>query len=142
MLAIVFDKMGKKNLAEEELQAVLKRAPDNAAANNTLGYIWAEQGKNLEEAVRLIEKALKKEPENGAFIDSLGWAYYMMGKYKQALVKLKEASEREEDPIIFDHLGDAYVKLKKNKEAKKAYLKALELDPEMEKVEEKLKQLE
>jgi len=142
MLAIVLDKMGKKEQAEEELKEVLKRSPDNAPANNTLGYIWAEQGKNLEQAVRLIEKALASEPENGAFIDSLGWAYYMMGKYKKALLKLKEASEREHDPVIFDHLGDVYLKLNKKKEAQEAYLKALDLDPDMEKVREKLERFE
>jgi predicted Zn-dependent protease len=142
MLAIVFDKLGKKHLAEEELKKVLQKKPDHPEANNTLGYIWAEQGKNLEEAVRLIEKALAREPENGAFIDSLGWAYFMMGKYREALLKLKEASEREQDPVIFDHLGDAYLKLSNRKEAKKAYLKALELDPDMKTVMEKLEQLE
>jgi len=141
LLSMVLDKMGKKEEAEAELKIVLKKEPDNAVANNALGYIWAQQGRNLEEAMRLIEKALAKEPENGAYIDSLGWVYFQMGRYKRALSKLKEASQREEDAVIFDHLGDAYRKLKKEKEARKAYKRALEIDPEAEGVKEKLESL-
>ena len=69
------------------------------------------EGQNLDEAVQLIAKALEIEPENGYFIDSLGWAYYQQGRYPEALRELQRAVERaKDDPVIFDHLGDAYAK--------------------------------
>ncbi len=73
--------------------------------------MYAERGQNLDEAIQLIEKALEIEPENGYFIDSLGWAYYQQGRYPEALRELKRAVERaKDDPVIFEHLGDAYAK--------------------------------
>ena len=73
--------------------------------------MYAERGQNLAEAVDLINKALALEPDNGYFIDSLGWAYYQQGKYPDALRELKRAVDKaKEDPVIFEHLGDAYIK--------------------------------
>src|SRR5262249_1710976 len=45
--------------AEEQLRLILTADPDDATANNDLGYQWADQSKNLEEAERLIRKALE-----------------------------------------------------------------------------------
>src|SRR5437762_11982877 len=74
--------------------------------------MYAERGQNLDEAIQLINQALAIEPDNGYFIDSLGWAYYQKGRYPEALTELKRAAEKtkEPDPIIYEHLGDAYLK--------------------------------
>ena len=45
--------------AEEQLQIVLKADPDNATANNDLGYLWADQGKRLVEAEQMIRRAIE-----------------------------------------------------------------------------------
>jgi tetratricopeptide (TPR) repeat protein len=44
--------------AEEQLQLILKADPDNATANNDLGYQWADRNKNLAEAEQMIRKAI------------------------------------------------------------------------------------
>jgi tetratricopeptide (TPR) repeat protein len=51
---------GAKQLAksEEQLQLILKEDPDNAAANNDLGYLWADQNRRLDEAEQMIRKAI------------------------------------------------------------------------------------
>jgi len=85
---------------------------------------------------------LEKEPQNAAFIDSLGWVYYQQGRYEEALEKLKEAASKMDDPVIFDHVGDAYYKLNDKENALKYYEKALEMDPEKEEIKEKIKKLE
>ena len=65
------------------------------------------------------------DPENGYFIDSLGWAYYQQGSYAEALRELQRAVEpAKEDPEIFDHLADAYLKNGKVEEAIEAWEKA------------------
>ncbi len=38
--------------------------PDDPGPNNDLGYLYAEQGKNLEKAESMIRKALQEEPES------------------------------------------------------------------------------
>jgi len=137
-LAMVYEKLKEPEKAMNELKEILAISPDHAPANNALGYFYAERGENLEEAIELIERALAKEPGNGAYIDSLGWVYFKQGKFKKALEKLKEASEKLVDPIILEHLGDAYWKLGKKKEARDAWRRALSLDPESESLKERL----
>src|SRR5262249_3122830 len=83
------------------------------------------------EAVKLIGKALELEPENGYFIDSLGWAYFQQGRYPDALRELKRAVEKakEADPVIYDHLGDAFAKNGLKEDAGGAWEKSRQLDP-------------
>ena len=49
-------------------------------ALNSLGYMLAERGDRLDEAVQLLQRALKIDPENPSYLDSLGWAYFQQGK--------------------------------------------------------------
>ncbi len=42
----------------------LRQDPDDATVNNDLGYLYADQGKNLEKAEGMIRKALAEEPDN------------------------------------------------------------------------------
>jgi len=104
--------------------------------------MYAERGQNLDEAVSLIGKALALEPDNGYFIDSLGWAYYQQGKYPDALRELKRAVEKaKEDPVIFDHLGDAYAKNGFEEDALAAWEKSLSLDPSSDGVKQKVQEV-
>ncbi len=46
---------------------------------NYLGYMLADRGIRLPEAVKLIRKAVDLDPMNGAYLDSLGWTYFRNG---------------------------------------------------------------
>jgi tetratricopeptide (TPR) repeat protein len=131
---------------EQEARQVLRRAitldPNFADALNYLGYMDAEDGTNLEEAKALIERALALDPENGAYVDSLGWVSYQLSEWDEAIRLLERASQLlDSDPIIFDHLGDAYFKRGDVEHAEAAWQKALELDPTLEAVQRKLDSL-
>jgi Flp pilus assembly protein TadD len=92
---------------------VLDEFPDDPGALNDLGYLWTEQGKNLQWARQMIQKAVDSEPENAAYLDSLGWAYYQLGQYAEAVQWLEKAAAGDEpDGVILDHLGDAYWKVR------------------------------
>jgi len=108
---------------------------------NSLGYIYVEQGYDLDEAIVLIKKALEIDPENGAYIDSLGWAYFKKGMIEEALVELERAINVLPDPEIYDHLGEVYYKMGDNKKAQENWQKSVELrdDPT---VKEKLNKLQ
>jgi tetratricopeptide (TPR) repeat protein len=78
---------------------------------NYLGYMLADKGLRLPEALDMIRKAVKAEPMNGAYLDSLGWVYFKMGDNEQAEEYLREAVDRDQtDPTVHDHLGDLYEK--------------------------------
>lgn len=97
--------------AEEQFRKVLAADPNNAPALNYFGYMLADRGVRLEEAVTMVRKAVELDPQNGAYLDSLGWAYYKLGQYALAEENLMKAIERMgTDPTVHDHLGDVYEK--------------------------------
>ena len=65
---------------EAELEILFRQHPDDPTVNNDLGYLYAEQGKNLEKAESMIRKAIEDEPENSSFLDSLGWVPVQAGQ--------------------------------------------------------------
>lgn len=106
-----FERQKKYEQAEEMFRKVLGSDPQNAMTLNYLGYMLADRGVKLEEALGLIKKAVELEPSNGAYMDSLGWAYFRLGKYEMAEEELVKASQRiGTDPTVHDHLGDVYQK--------------------------------
>ncbi len=115
--------------------------PANAAeAYNYLGYMWAEQNLHLDEADDMIKRALKIEPNNGAYLDSLGWLEFRQGKFEQALADLLRAAKNmtQDDPVVFEHIGDAYLKLARVPQALEAWQKAITLDPQNKKLAAKI----
>ncbi|HUZ05440.1 MAG TPA: tetratricopeptide repeat protein, partial [Acidobacteriaceae bacterium] len=104
--------------AEVEFRKALAIAPDNALALNYLGYIMADHNMNLNEAIKLIQRAVQMDPQNGAYLDSLGWANLKMGQYALAEENLQRASElMPDDPTVHDHLGELYAKTGRLKQA-------------------------
>jgi tetratricopeptide (TPR) repeat protein len=129
--AVAYEKLGRWNDAEADLQAALKLRPDEPELLNYLGYSWIDRGVRLEEARAMVEKAVAGNPRSGAMMDSLGWAYYKLGEYKQAVEKLEAAVELEAgDPEINDHLGDAYWQAGRRDEALFQWRRVLTLNPE------------
>ena len=54
--------------------------PDSAPVLNYLGYMNADRGVRVAEALTLIERAVALDPENGAYLDSLGWALFRLDR--------------------------------------------------------------
>lgn len=127
------EQAGHFTKAAEALRKSIELDPQNAArACNYLGYMWADRNENLVEAESLIQRAVSIEPDNGAYLDSLGWVYFRLGHYDKALAELLRAAEllKEDDPVVFEHIGDAYEKLGKTAEAVLYWQKAVRLDPD------------
>ena len=130
----------------EHMKKAVELNPRNASALNYLGYTYAEMGVRLQEAEELILKALKIAPNDGYYIDSLGWVYYQKGNYPKAVVELERAlSLVIDDPVVMEHLGDAYEKAGRLEEALRQYHRALKKSKEEEqaqRVREKIERLE
>ncbi|HVU90435.1 MAG TPA: tetratricopeptide repeat protein [Pirellulales bacterium] len=115
--------------AEELLEQVLDEYPENTGALNDLGYLWVEQHKNLDRALRMIEQAIEADPDNEAYLDSLGWAYFQTGRFAEAVEELKKAVAAggdDPDGTILDHLGDACEKAGQPDAARAAWQRAIE----------------
>jgi tetratricopeptide (TPR) repeat protein len=97
--------------AEVQFRKALAIDPHNPGVLNYLGYMLADQGQKLPEALKLICQAVELEPQNGAYLDSLGWVYFKSGQYTEAEENLRKANERmNSDPTVHDHLGELYEK--------------------------------
>jgi tetratricopeptide (TPR) repeat protein len=127
--------------AEEWLEQVLDEFPDDVGASNDLGYLWADQAKHLERALKMTQLAVAAEPDNAAYRDSLGWALYRLGRAQEALAELEKAAAAKSDPVILDHLGDVYRKLGQRQKAIDAWRRAAQAF-EKEKENDKAKQVE
>ena len=116
-----------------------------------MGYLWADQGKHLDLAHRMIQQAVDQEPDNAAYRDSLGWVLFRKGRLAEAVPELEKAVALEVDPAVLDHLGDAYRAAGQPDRAKDAWLRALAAfqktradDPKKEdikKIEDKIKSI-
>ena len=131
LLGAAHERSGQRPEAVAAFQKLLELSPDYAPALNYLGYMWAELGENLAEAITLIVRALALEPDNGAYVDSLGWAYFQLGRYQEARGHLEWAARMiPDDATIFEHLGDLYVVLRDIERARDSYRQALNLGGE------------
>jgi len=141
-LGALYEEMGEYGAAAKLLRACLAIEPMNAKVCNYLGYMFAEEGKNLEEAEELIKRALEIEPKNGYYLDSLGWVYYKRKDLEKAIEFLLLAVTHldHDDAIVRDHLGDAYFGAGAIDEAIVQWRKASRLDPENATIRGKLEE--
>ena len=141
-LAMIVEKEGKRLQAIKILEELVSGGNNTAEMLNYLGYMYAEEGINLEEAVRLLKEAVSMDPENGAYLDSLGWAYFKKEEFQKAAEELSEAVKYlPRDAVIREHLADVYFAEKKFEKAVKELKKVLELDPRNKAAAKKLRKI-
>jgi tetratricopeptide (TPR) repeat protein len=127
----LYERAKEYGRAEEAFRAVIAREPGHAQALNYLGYMLAERGERLDEAVALIDRALAIDPGNGSYLDSLGWAYYKLRRHEDARQHLAQAAAQLPfNSVVQDHLGDALAALGRHAEAIAAWQRALAGDRE------------
>jgi tetratricopeptide (TPR) repeat protein len=128
-LVDLYQDAGRTGDAEKILRQILAAEPSNPNALNTLGYMLAVRGEQLDEAISLVRRALEREPDNGAFLDSLGWAHFRRGDLADAQKYLGAAAEKLPDNSeIQDHLGDVHARRGQLQDAVNAWTKALSGD--------------
>jgi tetratricopeptide (TPR) repeat protein len=144
LLGAAYERTGKRDLAVTTFRQVLKADPDFHQALNYLGYMWAEKGENLDEALALIRRAVALDPDNGAYVDSLGWTHFRLGQFDRARDFLERATRLvPEDATVHEHLGDVYTALGERDKARAMYRRALALgDTHAEQVRRKLDDLD
>ncbi|MBY0613593.1 MAG: tetratricopeptide repeat protein, partial [Beijerinckiaceae bacterium] len=152
---ICYERNKQWPLAEADLKKALEFLPDNprlgplnaynrAQVLNYLAYSWVDRGIHIDEAFPMLQRAVDlTEGRDGYIIDSLGWAYYRQNQFDNAVRELERAlALKSSDPVINDHLGDAYWKVGRKLEAQFQWNHARDLKPEPEDLEQILKKIE
>jgi tetratricopeptide (TPR) repeat protein len=141
--AIAEERSHRWSAAEPDLQLALKLSPDEPQVLNYLGYSWVDQGRNIPQALGMLEKARQLKPFDGYIVDSVGWAYFKLGRFDDAAKTLEDAILLVPgDPTINEHLGDAFWRVGKKIDARFQWSHALAFGPDTDQksmLEKKLK---
>jgi len=123
---LLFEKQGNLEEAKRNYTQALELDPNAWDAANNLAYILAEEGRQLDVALRWAQVARKNQPDNPTVADTLGWVYYKLGSYVLARDQIQFAvSKTPDQPILQYHLGMIYLKTNQVSDAQRALEKAL-----------------
>jgi len=141
-LGIVLDKLGQREEGLATMERIITLDPEHADALNYVGYVLADESRDLDRAMVLITRALEREPDSGYIIDSLAWLYFRKGELDRAWDEIRRAVERvNDDPVVWEHYGDIAAARGKAAKAREGYKNSLELDPDNASVKAKLDSL-
>lgn len=112
--------------ARSDLLVARRIAPRQAIVLNYLGYAMLERGEDMDSAEKLIRAASVLKPDDAAISDSLGWLYYRRGNLTGAIAALEQAVTIDPaQPMMNEHLGDAYWRAGRRLEARYAWSAAM-----------------
>jgi tetratricopeptide (TPR) repeat protein len=125
-LAYAYNLTGNGKAAVEYYRRALALKPDDPALLNNLAYRLAEEGRNLDEALKMIRQALRLEPGNPSMRDTLGLIYLKQGMSDTALKVFTGLAERyPESAAYMHHFGMAQLAAGNRPGARRSLEKAL-----------------
>jgi tetratricopeptide (TPR) repeat protein len=130
------ERLGQRESTIAEMEKVLAIDKDHIQALNFLAYTYADLGRNLDQAEKMVRRALSLKPEDGYILDTLGWVLFKRGQYSEAIRTLEAAYKAQPDEsVIAEHLGDAYYHQQMPDKAKRLYMRAVETESNVANVE-------
>lgn len=126
-LGLIKDKQGQRAASLEIMERIIHLDPEHADALNYVGYVLADENRDLDRALVLVKAALKQKPDSGYILDSLAWVYHRLGRQAQAWEAISRAVSLQPviDPTMWEHYGDIALALKRTGDARKGYTRAL-----------------
>jgi Flp pilus assembly protein TadD len=116
--------------AKRRYRDILEREPNAPVAANNLAWILADEGSNLDEALRLAQRAEAQAPNRAEIVDTVGWVYYRQDLPALAVPAFEKSVKlAPENAVYHYHLGLAHSKAGNVQEARRAVEMALKLNP-------------
>ena len=132
MVAQILYMQRKSKEAQKAYSDVLTIDPKAAVAANNLAWIYAEEGSNLDEALRLAQLAVQTTPDEAAAHDTLGWVYYKRDLAPLAVRAFQQAVEIDGKNAEYHYrLALAHAKSGDAESAKNSLRDALRLNPNL-----------
>lgn len=111
----------RKAASDDMYRLAIRYSDTHAMAANNLGYTLLVEGRNPDEATRLLESAYRIAPDDPNVVDSIGWLRYQFGQVRDAanpdgsstegaITLLQRALIIDVDggsPVSMDHYADA-----------------------------------
>ncbi len=86
---------------EALLQKSIKEEPQWHLAYNDLAWLYAEEGKNLPEALQLVDRALSLDPDNDAYLDTKAEVLYRLKRFAEAIEIEKSLVSMNPDDDVY-----------------------------------------
>lgn len=103
LYASLMYEVGEAAEAERIYRFLINQEPDNPWHYNSLGFLLAQEGRDLDEAAEMLEKALELAPDRPEILDSYGWALYRQGRLAAALAMVERSFETEQEMGEYVH---------------------------------------
>ncbi|MBP5250947.1 MAG: tetratricopeptide repeat protein [Treponema sp.] len=129
LLAVIYCLSGRRKLADFELKKLLETGYSQAEVYSSLAYISWENS-DVDKSVEYYERALKVNAECPSALNGLGYVLASSGReLTRALGLCKKAVDIQgNSAACIDSLGYVYLRMGLFNEARKHFLKALEID--------------
>jgi len=106
MIGNLYLDKGDLRTAQQYYARALDADPNFAVALANTAWVYAQEGKNLDLALGMAQKAKSLMPEVASITDTLGWVMYKRGNYQSAVPLLEECVQKSQDSAKFRlHLG-------------------------------------
>ncbi|HKV42941.1 MAG TPA: tetratricopeptide repeat protein [Blastocatellia bacterium] len=128
------DALWKSNRIQEASQAYHRAVavqPDSLPAMNNLAFFLAETCANLDEALRVSQRAVQQAPQQPSFKDTLGWVYLKRNDTSSALQIFNSlVRQYPNDPLFRYHLGVSLFRIGEKAKARTELATALSKRPQ------------
>lgn len=129
--------------AKERYRKALELNLNAGVAANNLSWLYAQDGENLEEALRLAQVAIRELPKRAEAHDTLGWVQYKREFATLAIPAFEQSIELDPaNPLYHYHLGLARLKAAEPDKARASLRRALELKSDFPEAAEARKALQ
>jgi tetratricopeptide (TPR) repeat protein len=107
-LAMLYEEIGKKDVAKKDYETAIKLDPKNAYALNNLAYLISESNGDLNEALTYATRAKQMLPNFTEITDTLGWIYLKKNLTDSAIDNFKQlVVQAPQNPIYHYHYAMA-----------------------------------
>lgn len=122
-------RLGQNDQMDQAFKKALNLQPNNPGTLNNYAFFLAEQGRKLEEAKRMAERATKMAPKNPVYLDTYGWVLFKLGDHQEALTVFRECMQNGGNTMaeVVEHYGDVLSEVGQGPEAVEQWRKSLEL---------------
>jgi tetratricopeptide (TPR) repeat protein len=137
MIGNLYLNKGDNESARKYFAQALASDPNFAPAMANIAWVDALEGKDLDLALGLAQKAKSLEPEVPSITDTLAWVMYKRGDYPSAMPLLREAVQKSPNSAEYHyHLGMNLLASGQKETGKKELEAALRLKPDSESEEQ------
>ena len=124
-------------------EKALRLLPNDAGLLNNYSYFLSEEGRDLDRALEMSERAISISRTNSTYLDTYAWILYKLGRYDEAKRYMRQAItlDPSQSEVLMCHYGDILYALGENFMAQIYWEKARDGGYDKAEIESRLQKL-